>query len=235
MVFRMARPVRRKGSSVIQFRQRIPLDLREKARGTTFVVPVGDTEAVVTLTARSKEVHFSLLTRDPSEAKQRHGVATAYVEGVWKSLREGAVTLSQKQIVALSGEVYARLTAASEDNPGPAEFWDWILKLQTKPVGSGLRIPMSGEASTATAPANVWETVDRALARHGIVATEDSRKRLLFELRQVHHEAAQRGRQLAGGDYRRDTNLERFPAFQKPEAKAKPEGAVSLTGLVEGW
>ena len=123
MALRMPCPMKRKGSSFIQFRQRVPADLIGRAKGVTLVIPVGDTTITKRLAATTQEVSFSLRTRDPAEAKRRQATATAYVEGVWGALRSGARKLSHKQIVALAGEVYRDLVGGLEDNPGSVKRW----------------------------------------------------------------------------------------------------------------
>ena len=55
MPLRMARPMRRKESSLIQFRQRIPADVLTKARGLSLVVPIG----VVTIGPSARDVKVS--------------------------------------------------------------------------------------------------------------------------------------------------------------------------------
>lgn len=52
-------------------------------------------------------VRFSLRTRDPGEAKVRHGVAAATVERFSATLRNSRpVTVSHKQTTALAGDLY---------------------------------------------------------------------------------------------------------------------------------
>jgi hypothetical protein len=119
--------MKRRGSSFHQFRKRIPSDLLGKTANVTLAVPVGDHTVSKRLSARAREVVFSLGTRDPAEAKRRQAVALSYLEGVWEELRRGSKPLTQKQTVALSGEVYRALAGAFEDNPGTPDRWGRFL------------------------------------------------------------------------------------------------------------
>ena len=52
MLFRLVRPMRRKGSSRQQFVQRIPADVRERVNGLKLDVPVGSEIVPLTITAK---------------------------------------------------------------------------------------------------------------------------------------------------------------------------------------
>lgn len=126
MVLRMASPTSRSGSTFTQFKQRIPTDVRAKAAGLVISVPVGEGIASITIGPTTQVIQFSLRTREPKEAKARQAVALAYLEGVWQSLRNGPRRLSQKQVVALSGEAYREFIARQDDDPGQPERWEWF-------------------------------------------------------------------------------------------------------------
>jgi hypothetical protein len=49
MALRMARPTRIKSSSSVYFRERIPVDVLDKAKGMALALPVGDELAYVTV------------------------------------------------------------------------------------------------------------------------------------------------------------------------------------------
>ena len=87
MLYRLVRPMRRKGSQNAYFEQRIPADVRERALGGKLDVPCGDTPVPITITDSGK-VRFSLRTAEPSEVKVRQAEAAAYLETVWRALRE---------------------------------------------------------------------------------------------------------------------------------------------------
>lgn len=125
----MPNPSTRDDSSLIQFRVKVPADVRQKAKGRLIFVPlpaIGGDEAV-TVTARIGEhVKLSLRTRDPYVAKARHGAALAHVNQVFAGMRSGPRTLSLREIVALSGDCYRLFLDECGDEPGPVENWTAI-------------------------------------------------------------------------------------------------------------
>lgn len=144
----MASPMRRSGSTIFQFRKRIPTDLLSKARGTALAIPLGDQFHEMVITAKATHVIFPLRTRDPREAKERKAVALAYLDAVWKSLNEGPMQLTHKQILALAGEVYRELIAQFEDNPGRIETWKQLVQLNMSGMG--------GDASMSAPRRKPW-------------------------------------------------------------------------------
>jgi hypothetical protein len=66
-------------------------------------------------------VKASLRTRDPKEAVIAHARMLAEVEGKWRQLSVGVISLSQKQAVAMAGEIYREIVATFEDNLGEAK------------------------------------------------------------------------------------------------------------------
>ena len=95
MLFRVVRPMKRDGSRIPMFVQRIPTDVMSRAVGTRLAIPLGDAFTFVTVSARAQSVRFSLRTAD------------AYLEGVWTALREDApAKLSHRQATALAGDLY---------------------------------------------------------------------------------------------------------------------------------
>lgn len=89
--------MKRPGSSLIQFRERIPADVLVKAAGRALAVPVAGETIPITLSARAVEVRLSLRTRGPAEAKARHAEVKAYLATVWQGLRDGVRRLTQQR------------------------------------------------------------------------------------------------------------------------------------------
>jgi hypothetical protein len=103
MLLRLPRPAKRSDSSVQQFKQRIPADVRPVAVGRVLSVRLGSDTTHITITPGMAMVRFSLKTRDPSEAKVRHGQAASAVEQLYATLRNSRpVTLSHKQATVLA-------------------------------------------------------------------------------------------------------------------------------------
>src|SRR3569623_3602179 len=107
MLYRLASPMRRTGSSIPQIVQRIPADDRQRAIGMRLAIPLGDQPLSVVITEKTSAIRFSLRTDDKSVAKVRQAEAIAYLEQVWAGLRANEpMTLSQRQATALAGEMY---------------------------------------------------------------------------------------------------------------------------------
>jgi len=122
MLLRMTSPIRRDGSSVTYLRQRIPADLVAKAKGMALRVPVGDETATLRV-GSAGTIKVSLRTRDPRQAKERQAKVLAYLDDVWRSLREGPRRLTNREVVALAGDWYRFAKATWEDDPGRATIW----------------------------------------------------------------------------------------------------------------
>jgi len=221
--------MRRKGTSFLQFRKRIPQDVLSKARGKALAIPVGEEICNAVIGEKASEVTVSLRTRDPREAKERQAAALAYLDSVWQSFRDGPKRLTQKQIQALAGEAYRELVASFEDDPGSSEIWKQIAELHAKAMAGG------------QASREKWfgPTVDQTLARHRLIVDDASRSALIDTVGQAASLASVRLAQNAGGDYSPDTIVQRFPPLELPKeikaSKPLPTGSQTITGLLEGW
>lgn len=218
MRIRMASPMLRKGSTVLQFRQRIPRDVLDRARGCALAIPVGDEVLHTIVGPAAQEVTGSLRTRDPHEAKARKSVVLAYLNDIWRSLREGPKRLTQKQIVALAGEAYRELVSSFEDNPGSPETWKQLVLLQIKGMAQDARERWFGPA------------VDPILAKHRLVVDSDSRSALIAAVGVSLSQASVRLAQNAGGDYSPDTVVSRFPPLElSRQANPTPPPSADVT------
>lgn len=103
-----ARPVRRRDTSFLSFRARVPADIVDATKGQAialaFPAEAGEPEHVA-LVRPGREVKFSLRIRNPAVAKSRRGIALAQLETRWNAIRSGPKPLTHRQIIALSGEV----------------------------------------------------------------------------------------------------------------------------------
>jgi hypothetical protein len=86
MLFRVVRPMKRDGSRIPIFVQRIPADVISRAVGMKLAIPLGDGFTFVTVSARAQSVRFSLRTADPRQVKSRQAIAAAYLKDIWKAL-----------------------------------------------------------------------------------------------------------------------------------------------------
>ncbi len=90
--------------------------------GMKLAVPIGEETAFVTITPKTESIRFSLKTGDPSTVKSRQADAAAYLEQIFRSLREDRpVALTHRQAVALSGELY-RAWASDYDHRSTISF-----------------------------------------------------------------------------------------------------------------
>jgi hypothetical protein len=103
MVFGIARPTSRSGSSNIYFRGRIPVEVMAQARGQTLVIPVGDQIARIQL---SNINHCAILRRHylvqvtlmPQVRSAQAGAARA------RNVREGVIAVSSRKSMLSSFE-----------------------------------------------------------------------------------------------------------------------------------
>ncbi len=121
MLFRLVRPMKRKGSSKHQFVQRIPADIMERVRGMKLHVPLGDETVVHRVSPKANSMRLSLRTSYPGEVKSRQAQVAGYLESVWKALRSSEPTsLTNLQAVALSKELYTVWVKTAMSNRAPA-------------------------------------------------------------------------------------------------------------------
>jgi integrase len=264
MLYRLVRSMKRSDSSMRQFVQRIPADLRERTIGLRLVIPLTDTEsATIQITPAMEAIRFSLRTRDPSEAKIRQGRACAHLETVWRGLRSIAPTvLTDRQAHALAAELYRAWTP---DHPRERTL-SATLNLATRqfeidrpkvatPEDAAERAEEDAQAFATAAfrldeaaqsdglEAALGPLVDRLLLSKGIAEiAPECRPLLLNAFRMALQDAFERREREAQGDYTPDPKAARFPEWippadtpSAPSTAPKAPPKVTLTGLVEAW
>lgn len=229
MVLRMARPIRRPGSSFPYFRKRVPADVLRLARGRriAFAFPGEADGAEVTVSATiGPEVKVSLGTRDPGIAKCRHGLATAQFERFCAAVRSGSRPILQKERVALAGILYAELAQGLEDAPGEPEIWELFKEANHRALLDPARMEQ-------------WfgPSVDELLLRKGIITDEQSRGALIQEAARALSEAGEELLRNANGDYRPDPMAERFPKWEglKSRSQGSPHPTLTFDELFKRW
>lgn len=228
MPLAMARPTRRKGSSKHQFRKRVPLDVLRKARGQpmAFRLPAAEGGQEVIVTTRvSAEITFSLRTDDDDLGKERQAAVLAQFGEFCRRVRQGPLTLSHKQIVALAGEWYREWIAELEDEPGSPAVWQRWLRILESVAANGRLVEQVGPV------------VDEFLSGRQLIVDEGSRERLCIAFHDAMMKAGDTLRRYAAGDYSPDPNAQAFPAWRGHEPVASSNGATPLTfdGLFDRW
>jgi integrase len=271
MLFRLVRPMRRSGSRNVYFVQRIPTDLKTRATGLKLNLPIGNETVPFAISRKANFVKVSLRTSDPSEGKVRHATTAGYLETVWQALREDApIPLTNREATALAGRLYSAWASGEgrerttsvivmRDGSGRAsdhesadnipEFWESAKRhldavetddeaYQTKAA----RGELNAKDTIRPLERTFGPIIDRLLLHEGIRRVDTSSRELLLKaFRLALTDAFALRERNARGDYRPDENAERFPEFQRANAKPAPspsrkgDAKETLTGLVEDW
>lgn len=253
MLFRLVRPMKRKGTSRHQFVQRIPADLKARAAGTKLLVPVGEEFVPITITAKMDAIRLSLRTFMPSEVKTRQAEVAGYLEGVWEAMRSNApTTLGQREATALAGEFYRAWADERREESSAVELmpdgsWQVSHEVPDNEPDEWQAVidhmEALGEAErTQELERSFGPIINRFLLGHGIAAlTATSRQLILEAFRKALVDAAGHRKRNASGDFSPDPTAARFPAWERPASTATPRrpssaaSSVSLLGLVDDW
>lgn len=262
MILTMKRHAARADSGFLQFKLRVPSDVAERVRGrvVTVELPGSSSEPACPVSFRLGEfAKVSLRTRDATTADTRRLIIIAALSKLYGAIRNGPTPLNQRQVTALSGEVYRHLIAEHGDNAGtPAEWETWKALLRAAAEGripGAPSIPVHGRtderivAELLFGENDLTETINAlpadydptalrqrvgqlslwVLGRHGIEVDSETNLRLMREIARSALEAGWRLKRMAGGDYRPDPVAERFPSFQDRS------GGVTLTEIFDRW
>lgn len=256
MVLCINRPMKRSGSSIHQYRKRIPADVLRVVKGNrASVILPPDRQGGDPVHVAFKwgaEVRFSLQTRDPTVAKHRNAAASEQFEELFSIARAGpppAAPLTTKQIAALAGDAYKAFTVGLEENPV-------LSPEQWKAVQAAHEADLIAEPS----PLAIYQTnadyeAARQLVReanlerrYGVVADAvlayrkrstdaQSRKLLLREIAKGSVNLAGKLARNADGDYSPDAYTARFPEWTGDAQSAQYPGATSLSldSLLSRW
>lgn len=247
MLYRLVRPVKRRDSSFLQFTQRIPADVRPRVAGLKLAIPLGPDEFHhLTMTPNAQSVRLSLRTREPSEAKIRHGRVASYLESVWKALRATKpLALTHRQATALAGVLYRAWTSETPKERTIAivhtpEGWkrDYAEPALESAGFTALAEKLEGEA--VDLKETLGPLVGHLLLSRGIAAVDEPTLAMLLDAFALALRDAFRSRaRNLEGDYSPDPNASRFPSWepaaQPVNASRELPAKVSLTGLVADW
>jgi integrase len=228
----MPSPYKHKTTGVYWLKQRVPARLAASAKGKFVTVTVDELPSVVKL---GEYIKVSLRTKDAYEAKRRANDAQSQFDLIWQSLTNAPARLTQRQIVALAGEVY-RMFKAAEDDPGDAARWSSAAEINNRVLaGQTLFIGREYGMEKRFGP-----FVDLVLAKHTLRIDDDSRQRLLEQTAKAMQEATALLIRRAEGDYGPDIVEQRFPALEIARPAKSSGGAKgriaddpsTLTGLL---
>lgn len=239
MVLAMSRPSRHPKTGIFWLRKRVPSDL---------VGRVG----------RAIE-YFSLQTREPVEAKQRHAEAVARLEALWAELRRGEATagssaadeaspaprsLSEREAGERAGWMYAHWLGLHRQNPSQQRFWPTNLYRHLwRPTTTG-RVELHEDGRVAVravvgfsqaekiAELEAWcrDQAETVLSLHDVVADEASVLRVAKAIAAQAQRASLTLAALARGEP--DITSVPVPNAAPATNPAKP---IGLTELVEAW
>ena len=246
MAFRLVSPVKRSGSSQVYFAQRIPKAILHRARGLKLAVPVGPERVTVRISDSATTVRVSLRTADASVAKIRQAEVAAFFETFWQSLRTTkAISLTHRQCVALSGEIFRAWTADEgqtleverqpdgslafvEDTFTPAEGWQAALDHLSE---------LGDDIEPEQLEGTFGPIIRSVLRSHGIAEVDrPSWAMLLREFRRALRDALLIQQRQANGDYAPSPAQDRFQRFEASGATPQVTAAKhSLVGLVDDW
>lgn len=228
----MAHPWKDPKSGSYFLRIKVPADIRVRAKGRKVALPISETTVTVTM---GDLVQVSLRTKEQREAKARYVTAHADLMASWEAIRRGPVKLTYRQVVALAGDAYRAFAEGLEDDPGKAELWATVIADNAKAAAGGLSLKIGTEARIADSLDRRFGPVADAIIRKRALDLDvETRHSVIVEVGKAMTEAAQKLQRNAQGDYRHDTNADRFPAFITV-AKPKVVPAVSFVDLFDKW
>lgn len=200
-------------------RVRVPADVATKVYGKTINVPIDGKPRPVLV---RDSVKVSLGTADKREAKRLFTEAHAAVEAYWETVRKGPQMLSQKQLVAVAGEIRNAFVKALDENPGSPERWMRVMDANASArVGrlNPLTIPAKGRVAVDM-EARFGGMMDAVLMGRGIMLHPEQRPRLLVLVADALDDAATVNLRKAEGDYSPDTGAAKYPALERTSPSA---------------
>lgn len=254
---------RRSDSQHHQFERRVPQDVIERAQGQLVVIefpPLKGAKGATVHATIGKRVKISLRTPDKDVAAARTGLVLNHLEKLYDAIRQEPRPLSQKEIVAYSGEAYRLWVSGFEENPGPIAGWAAFKaftraamegRILSAPPISADSLPDEVKAARSvfgddlTAGINALPQSDDTtaleerfgrvlswvLTKHALNVDRSTRAALLREIAKASLDAGWRLKRAADGDYSPDPKEQRFPTIVAPAQKS----AITLTELFERW
>ncbi|WP_461327144.1 DUF6538 domain-containing protein [Bradyrhizobium barranii] len=228
----MACPTKRRGSDNWYYRKRIPKDVQ----AILAKLPKDQRPA----NWFKDHVSISLKTANRAAAKAKCPEIAAEVERTMATLRAGPQPITNKQISALSGELYKAFAEGLEDSPVlTTEQWLHVAELNEQArrgeygAVAGLGIHRSQEERRrASLEERFGRMADIFLTHRGIVTDHASRWKLIEWASRDLSEAARKLSRNADGNFSPDDYAKRFQPFERAPSKATGR---SLTALAVAW
>ncbi|MFL5012710.1 DUF6538 domain-containing protein [Rhizobium sp.] len=203
MVLKMTQPFRHPKTGIYQFRKRVPKHLLEI---------IGKSEEKV-----------SLGTRDPREAKVQHAKIAAQVEARWAQLGKGLMSLSFKQAVAMSGEIYRDFVSKHSEWPNKLSGIAFLLANKQAKKGKSPLVSVAG--ANPEGARDIYERflsrasnppeIDEYLRRNGYLLDAASRELLRQEVvRTMSQARSYLMGQAIHRNFRADPDADRFPKLE---------------------
>ncbi|MBP2431512.1 hypothetical protein [Bradyrhizobium elkanii] len=251
----------RAGSTIPQFRIRVPTKIVDRLRGKRVLLNIGppdDYPFVRTVTIGS-DVSFSLGTDDKTIAEARQANALDHLRRLFDLTEAAPISLSHKDMVALSGETYRLYQEIHRDNPGEPDAWMYHKALSRAALEGRIMKPppaalMPNEATTAlelfgtgdltaavnALPADQYDAIedrfgllaDWVLIRQRVHLIPNDRRRFLRFVGTASLDAGWQLRRNAEGDYSPDPKAQRFPPIESVAAVTPRQ---TITGLFDSW
>lgn len=232
MSLSMPSPYKHPKTGVYYLRQRVPVDLKDKARGQTVSLQV---DGILKMATIGETVKVSLGTKDPTEAKTRYREADAALVKFWEVIRNGPVRLTQKEIYERAGLVYKFFADLFSEDAGEPELWEQsrrinIAVLRKAKLGNRPTFPLSAAQRGVLEP-RFGGFVDQVLSVTGDQIDGESRDKLLVAVAEALQQSTDVILKRADGDFTPDTEIrQRYPEYGPIEAPKKaPEVASNET------
>lgn len=216
-------PYKHPKTGVYYLRQRVPADLKDKARGKIVALPISGTLKSFTV---GDSVKASLETKDPADAKARYREADASLSKFWEAVRNGPLSLTQKEIAERAGLVYKFFADTFEDDAEAPELWERAQRinavvLKKAKLGKRPTYPLTVAQRDILEP-RFGGFVDKLLIDTGEQVDQESRDKLLVAVAEALQQSTGTILKRADGDYSPDTAIrQRYPEYapiEKPQA-----------------
>jgi integrase len=248
-------------SSFPQFRVRVPTKLVDRLRGKHVLLDLSRSDGTpfIAIPRIGQDIAFSLRTNDARVAAARQNDALEHLRRLFEMTESPPISISHKDMVALSGTIYHLYGQIYEEHPGESLAWRCHKALHRAVIEGRIdKSPpadLSPEAEIAIAtslfghdltagvdalPAGRYDALearfgllaDWVLIRHRLNLTPEDRRHFLKFAGKASLDGALRVRRYAEQDYSPDTNADRFPPIDTVKA-IRP--ALTIAELVDGW